>query len=185
MESSLYSRFRPTPQSTVKINPANAILKKLSLNVLTLAFQKLCQEVGDGSRSGGVIAVLFVNLDGGSYWASINFGSPGNKCQTYAYFVAEKIRRLCERRLTEGHEDVAASQSADPTHPNSKLRSYGGAIAFVPGDNTEVYVGISGGPPEVDEALAFAIGEKLGLPCPKYENPRVARARTLLDGICH
>jgi hypothetical protein len=114
-------------------------------------------------------------------FASASIGKPGLKFGRYAQNAAEKIKRLHERRM-DGSDEFAASVSADDV-----LETYGGCIVFSnltsPMVN-EVYISFSGAPADIDEALAFVIGEKLGLEIPSgYENIHIPRARELLADL--
>lgn len=163
---------------------ARQLLNVLDLCLLADALLTLSDEAGQADRTntprrGGVIAISVVNSDGeGTTFGSNSFGEPGWKIGRYSRNAAEKIARLLERRL-EGNNECAASMSA-----NEELGTFGGCIAFVCDPSKECYISISGAPPEIDEALAYVVGEKLGFNLPEgYENPRVPRARELLQGL--
>ncbi len=162
---------------------ARQILNNLDLFELASAMYSLCEETGQidrhsTPRRGGVIAVGVVNQDGeGITFVSTSFGEPGLKFGRYALNAAEKINRLFGRRQ-EGNDECAASMSADDT-----LGTFGGCIAFSEGILSECYISISGAPPEIDEALAFVIGERLGFKTPEYANEHIASARELLRGL--
>ncbi len=129
-------------------------------------------------RNGGVLSITVVAVSdvATTSLAATSVGNPGGKIHTYAFNAHEKLRRLYTRRKV-GKEDVAASQSAD----NENV--FGGAIYFL-ASNADVYISLSGAPPKVDEAIAFVLGEKLGLTGPKeYRNVLLDDARELLAHV--
>ena len=126
-------------------------------------------------RNGGILSIMVLpsNSETTTSLSTRNVGNPGPKISNYAHHAHEKLRRLYTRRGTGGR-DVAASHSAD------NVTTFGGAI-FFRADVVDVYISLSGAPPKVDEAIAYVIGEKLGLPAPQgYENSLLERARELL-----
>ena len=168
------------------INPSNkasTLLAKINHQVLATAIQSLTHKDSDESalRLGGVLAIAVVYPDRSVVeFESVSIGLPGLKFGRYSKNAAEKIARLFDRR-TNGNNEVVSSVSAD-----EKLGTYGGGVFFLnlqAGHPEEIYISFSGGPPEVDEALSFVIGEKLGLETPKYENPLIPRARELLEDL--
>ncbi len=168
------------------INPvsrASILLASINQQILTTAIRFLTHKDDDvfAIRLGGVLAIAVVYPDRNfAEFQSVSIGLPGLKFGRFARNTAEKVARLFERRA-EGNDEVAASVSADDT-----LGTYGGCIFFrsrLAGCHEEIYVSFSGAPPEVDEALAFVIGEQLGLETPKYENPLIPRARELLEDL--
>jgi len=158
-------------------NKASALLDRINHKNFIEALRVICGENG-GERFGCVLAIAVVHPDTEvTECVSVSIGLPGLKFGRYARNAAEKINRLFERRM-EGNDEVAASESADDI-----LGTYGGCIFFKGEAPLEVYISFSGAPPEVDEALAFVIGEKLGLMTPTYENPLIPRIRELLDNL--
>lgn len=154
------------------------MLRQISHITLTAAIETLCLELTGEKRHGGVLAIatVYQGVDGANF-ESTSIGNPGLKFGRYARNASEKIARLFERRA-DGNDEVAASVSA-----NEQLGTYGGCIHFKSKRTDiveEVYISFSGAPPEVDEALVFVIGEKLGLQTPTYENPLIPRVRELL-----
>lgn len=155
----------------------------INLNCLAVAMKTMCEESNQADRpntprNGGVLAIAVVDPDcEGVDFMSMNVGSPGNKFGRYAKNAAEKVGRIFERRL-ESNDDIAASVSADDL-----LGTYGGCIVFS-GGQFEVYISFSGAPPQIDEALAFVIGEKLGFTMlGEYKNEYISRARELLADL--
>jgi hypothetical protein len=159
-------------------NLAVHMLNRLNHKVIAEAIQKLSEEQGKPECKGGVLAISLTsyNISLADY-ASISIGLPGKGFGHSARYAAEKIARLYDLRM-EGSNDVAASQSANPS-----AGSYGGCIIFHGslGDiYAQIYISFSGAPAEVDEAVVFVVGERLGLKAPTYSNPLLSRARELL-----
>lgn len=155
-------------------NSAANIIRHLNHTRLMKAFKTLCGD--DRDRNGFVLAIATTdNLGNGiTEFASVSIGRPGKKFGRYAKNAAEKIERLFNRR-EEGKSEIASSQSADIDR-----EMFGGCIFFRSLVNGDVYISISGGPAEVDEALSFVIGEKYGFNAPQYKNPLIPEVRELL-----
>ena len=160
-----------------------APLQSILLN--TIMYARYQQEPFNGY--GIVLAIAVIGPNRGiadvSY-ASRCFGSPGLYVTNFAYHASEKIRRLHFRRM-EGKKEIAASESADPKNRTPVLCTHGGCIVSKSKGGHEVYVSCSGQNPEMNEALAFGISEKLGLRTPRYKNQFIKNIRLLLNGAKH
>lgn len=130
-------------------------------------------------RHGGLLAIATFNQMS-PYDSDVGYlmiGAPGGKLDGNMYFVSEKIRRL--RRMRQGgHYHYAASQSACPQE-----EKYAGAVVGIALPYIEVYIGYSGAPAEIDEALCHLLAAKvfdLVLPDVNYYNPSLGRAADLM-----
>ncbi len=182
LESSFFGEVRHI--LTNIMNPQNLAtetLNRLNHKVIADAIQKLSEEQGKPDCRGGVLAISIVsNSIPLEEFSSISIGIPGDRFGHLARNAAEKIARLYDLRIG-GSNDVAASQSANPD-----AGSYGGCIVShgILGDTyVQIYISFSGAPAEVDEAVVFVIGEKLGFKAPIYSNPLLTRARELLADV--
>lgn len=158
---------------------AQSLLTEICLNHLTTAIFELSELQKSPDRRGGILLIAVVHPDRSARPSQISssFGDPGLKIGRYAKNAGEKFSRLFERRL-EGNTEIASSESAD-----ASLGTYGGCIACFDDHGQEVYISISGGTPDADEASAYTIGKLLGLKMPNYNNPLLEDARVHLDGI--
>ena len=149
---------------------------RVKASVIGETIMVLSREIGqqrtEPDRLGGVWMIAVINDT--PTLASESFGNPGRKISRFAFNAHEKFRRLLDRRA-EGSYDVASSQSAD------NVTTFGGCLVFSDSIGNDVYISISGGPPEIDEAITYAIGFKLGLTPPKCENPHIERAIAMMD----
>lgn len=157
---------------------AQSLLTEICLNQLGEAIAKLSEIQNSPNRRGGVLLIAVIDLDGGVIPSQISssFGDPGLKIGRYTKNASEKFSRLLERRL-EGRTEIAASESADDL-----LKTYGGCIVGLNNFGHEVYISISGGTPDADEASAYILGEMLGLKMPNYNNLLLKDTRKHLDG---
>ncbi len=167
-------------------NYASTLLAHIHQPTFLDALNRIAQERGRTDCCGGVLAIAsLVPHAGINEFASLSIGTPMQKFGRYARNAAEKINRLYQRRA-EGHDDIAASTSADESNPDESARTYGGAIYFTGirhGKLHEVYISFSGAPPEVDEAIAFVLGQQLGFKAPAYENPLISIAQDALSHV--
>jgi hypothetical protein len=178
---------QPLLQKSLRVLTKSACcLHNVNPDTVAEAVRTLSKQHDNSDRFGGVLAIAIINLDETHVGelASETVGKVSiHKVGVYAYHAHEKIRRLIGRRVA-GHLDIAASQSAEPNATIEKLRTYGGCIAFRnkhPFKKREYYISFSGAAPEVDEAIAFVIGQLLGLDVPRYENPFIPLAYEILS----
>ncbi|MDQ5950101.1 MAG: hypothetical protein QG585_41 [Patescibacteria group bacterium] len=146
------------------------------LKLLTRVISTLTSEFKPDKKFQGGVLVVNIPSPTGAFHTAIVLGDPGENIVDYAFFANEKARRLQKRRqTTEGKEEFASSQSANPDR-----EQYGGCILGKTDDRTEVFFSFSGAPALVDEAVMYFMAEKKGLAVPKdYDNPLVQRAREL------
>lgn len=160
---------------------AAAILDQINHRAIAEVARMLSHETHKKIVLGGVLGVAIVTRASNVVlFASITVGLPGKSGGRFANNTAEKIMRLHQRRLA-GHKDIAASESANPTDPDERLRTYGGCICFEENDN-DTYISFSGAPPDVDEAIAFLAGATVGITRPDFKNKLVARAIEIYKG---
>lgn len=158
------------------INGAAEMLKRLGLHAVMDAVKTLSAEIKDLGRTGGVLAIAVIREGKASYLSSTSIGeAPDLKIAGWAFNAHEKIKRLKEQRAG-GKADIASSESAD------NRTKWGGCVVFPePEVGVETYISFSGAKPEVDEAIAYAIGIQLGAEPTGYKNPLVERALELLE----
>lgn len=148
--------------TSTRTSPASSFQARIKPEVIAHAIMILNREVSqkrnEPDRLGGVlmIAVIDKNKEGVPSLVSEAIGNPAEKISRFAFNAHEKFRRLFDRRAA-GKQETASSESAD------NETTFGGCVVFIDNDGNEVYISISGGPPQVDEAIVYAIGLKLGL----------------------
>ena len=165
---------------------AESFLKRIEPGHFMHAASILSEELGGGRRSGGVLLVAVAHRKSSEVdVASMSIGEPDiAKVGGYAKNAAEKFQRLLERRL-QGTSETASSQSADPSNPEPRLRTYGGCtVGLFPTKDLEVYMSFSGAPAETDEVCTYVSLEQMGFQMdPEYKNPQLPRARELLEQV--
>ncbi len=164
-------------------NPAEEILANINKAVVMELVRQLCHHDGVTGRDGGVMACGVQLGATDQFWfASVSIGMPGPKCFNYAKNAAEKMNRLYAIR-SSGKIHVASSTSADPDNPDHRLRTYGGCIFFLKG-NERIFLSFSGAPPHIDEVAMFTVGINIGLMCPNiYDNPLLELAASFYKDI--
>jgi hypothetical protein len=167
--------------TSTRTSQARSYQARIKPEVIAHAIMILNREVSQPStepdRLGGVLMIAVIDKKEGGRPSLVSeaIGDAGEKITRFAFNAHEKFRRLSVRRAS-GKQEVASSESAD------NLTMFGGCVVFIDNDGNEVYISISGGPPEVDEAIVYAIGLKLGLNAiVNPENPLIERASALID----